>query len=364
MEYSDGSDQVESGDELVMDHETLGTATVDSDHDGVADSVILGIDDHTVMFTDSDGDGQVDTQTVYDTDGNVVDEKDVSGEDATTSDTSSDSSGTDSGDSTGSDTSDTSTTDTGDTTGTDQSSTGEDTSGTAISVVDDQGRTVEVGPPTVDMDGDGTADTAVVQGDDGSTIGYTDRNGDGEADQLTEITADRHVTISVLNSAGEWEVAQTGTLDANGHFVPSEGSGSSTDGFRADGEGVAWGILPTDAAAGDAGAADTDAPVDAPDDVSGATGTPIVYTDPEGNTYELGLPTEDFNGDGQADTVITTLPDGTVVGYSDVDGDGLTDQVTQINTDGTVTIGVPDGAGGWEEAATGTLGENGEFVPA
>ncbi|MEJ7648047.1 MAG: DUF6802 family protein [Nakamurella sp.] len=359
MEYSDGPDQVEPGDELVMDHESLGAATYDSDHDGVADSVIIGIDDHTVMFTDADGDGEVDSRTTFDTDGEVLEQKNVSGEDATTS--SSDS--TDSGGDTGGDTTG------GDTTGGDTTGDGE-TSSTVISVVDDQGRSVDVGPPTVDMDGDGTADTAVVQGDGGSTIGYTDRNGDGEADQITEITADRHVTISVVNSAGDWEVAQTGTLDANGHFVPSEGSGTTTDDLRQDGtaaESVAWGLLPADTgdatdaadpAAGQAAASGATAP----DDTAG--NVPIVYTDPEGNTYELGLPTEDFNGDGRADTVITTLADGTVVGYSDVDGDGLTDQVTQINTDGTVTIGVPDGVGGWEEAATGTLGANGEFVPA
>lgn len=376
MEYSDGPDQVEPGDELVMDHESLGAATYDSDHDGVADSVILGIDDHTVMFTDSDGDGEVDSRTTFGTDGEVLEQKNVSGEDATTSS----SDGTDSGsDTTGGDTSGDTTggeTTGGETTGSDTTgsdTTGDDageTSSTVISVVDDQGRSVDVGPPTVDMDGDGTPDTAVVQGDGGSTIGYTDRNGDGEADQITEITADRHVTISVVNSAGDWEVAQTGTLDANGHFVPSEGTGTATDDLRQDGtatESVAWGLLPADTAdttdTADPAAGQTDASdAAAPADTAGSV--PIVYTDPEGNTYELGLPTEDFNGDGRADTVITTLADGTVVGYSDVDGDGLTDQVTQINTDGTVTIGVPDGVGGWEEAATGTLGENGEFVPA
>ncbi|WP_353649809.1 DUF6802 family protein [Nakamurella sp. A5-74] len=371
MEYSDGPDQVEPGDELVMDHESLGAASYDSDHDGVADSVIIGIDDHTVMFTDTDGDGEVDSRTTFGADGEVLEEKNVSGEDATTSSSdSTDSSGNTGSDTTGGDTTG------GDTTGRDTTgsdTTGDDsseTSSTVISVVDDQGRSVDVGPPTVDMDGDGTADTAVVQGDGGSTIGYTDRNGDGEADQITEITADRHVTISVVNSSGDWEVAQTGTLDPDGHFVPSEGTGTTTDDLRQDGpaaESVAWGLLPAgtadaseaaDPAVGQSEASESTAP----DDTAGSV--PIVYTDPEGITYELGVPTEDFDGDGRADTVITTLADGTVVGYSDVDGDGLTDQVTQINTDGTVTIGVPDGVGGWEEAATGTLGENGEFVPA
>lgn len=81
MEYGDGSGQVESGDELVLDHENLGAATYDSDHDGVADSVIIGVDDHTVMYTDSDGDGEVDSRTLFDSDGSVLEHEETSGED-------------------------------------------------------------------------------------------------------------------------------------------------------------------------------------------------------------------------------------------------------------------------------------------
>ncbi|MBE7161734.1 MAG: hypothetical protein INR72_10835 [Williamsia herbipolensis] len=351
MEYSDVNDQVEPGEELVADHESLGHAAVDSDHDGVADSVIIGVDDKTVMFTDTDGDGEADQRTVYDSDGNVVDQKDLDSTGPDDSD--SDSTTPDSSDGGGSGS---------DTTSPDEPDDTQNSQDGVITMVDDEGRSVDVGPPTVDMDGDGTPDTAVVQGDDGSTIGYTDRNGDGEADQITRITADRHVSILVVDSSGEWVVAQTGTLDENGHFVPDEGS-DGPDSRGSDAEGLAWTLpqvdTPTEVPVATAeGEADQ-----AVADTTAAT-QPIVYTDPDGNTYELGLPTEDFNGDGQVDTVITTLDDGTIVVYSDVDGDGLTDQVTQINTDGSVTIGVPDGVGGWEEAATGSLGENGEFVPA
>ena len=88
-----------------------------------------------------------------------------------------------------------------------------------------------------------------------------------------------------------------------------------------------------------------------------------MFTAADGQTYELGAPTADLDGDGNPDTVVTEMPDGTVVGYSDVDGDGQADQVTQIDPDGSVTIGVPDGNGGWEQAATGRIGDNGEFVP-
>lgn len=368
MEYSDGHDPVEPGEELTLDHQDLGPAQYDADHDGVADSVIIGQDNHTVMLTDTDGDGEVDTRSVVNEDGSVERAGSSGSEDDTTSspdDTSTD--GT-SGDSTGSDSTGSDGTE-GSTGTTETGSAGDaDSAGGPISVVDDQGRTIEVGPPTVDMNGDGTPDTAVVRNDDGSTIGYTDRNGDGEADQITEISTDRHVTISVQDGDGAWHVVQSGTLDDKGTFVPDPGEGPTeqvsapapTDGVT--GESAVLGLAAAgtgeSAAEVDAAPATTDeaAPLDAPG--------PITYTDPDGNTYQLGVPTEDFDGDGRPDTVVTTLDDGTVVGYSDVDGDGLTDQVTQINTDGTVTIGVPDGAGGWEQAATGTLGASGEFVPS
>ncbi|MDQ6657188.1 MAG: hypothetical protein M3Z00_02955, partial [Actinomycetota bacterium] len=187
---------------------------------------------------------------------------------------------------------------------------------------------------------------------DGSTSGYTDRNGDGEADQITKIGTDNQVTILVADGNGGWGVAETGHLDSNGDFV--QGSGSSSGAVPADhpsssSSGPTGGDNLVNAVSGDTAAAADD--------------SSISYTDATGQTYTLGAPTADFNGDGTPDTVVTTLENGTVVGYSDVDGDGQTDQVTQIDPDGTITIGVPDGNGGWEQAATGTLGANGEFVP-
>lgn len=371
MEYSDGTEDVEPGGTISADGQDLGTASYDADGDGVADSVIVGQDQYTVVITDHDGDGEADSITTYDSDGTVVDQKGDSGEvpdtEQTGQDTGSteetstgDSGETDSGD-TGSDpdsgdSGDSGDTDTGDT----------DTSASSISVVDDQGRTVEVGEPTVDMNGDGTNDTAVVHGDDGSTTGYTDRNGDGEADQITHITADSQVTISVSDGSGGWEVESTGHIDEDGQFVPDE-SGSGTAGQHGSssrtsedsgdvvGDDTAVAVAPTAGVAAD----DT-----ALSGTLGGSAVGISYTDASGQSYDLGEPTADFDGDGNPDTVVTTLEDGTVVGYSDVDGDGLTDQVTQINPDGSVTIGVPDGKGGWEEAATGTIGPDGAFVPA
>jgi len=413
MEYGDGSEGVEPGTSISAHGEDLGAATYDSDHDGVADSVIVGQDEYTVVVTDSDHDGNADSVTGYDAQGHQV-EHGPSGADAGLGGSGSDSPGSDNpgNDSPGSDTpgsdgsgshtpsSDTpgsdgsgSHTPSSDTPGSDGSGSADpgtgaepagaagdtpgDTSGDAapgsITVVDDQGRAVEVGPPTADMDGDGTADTAIVRNTDGSTTGYTDRNADGEADQITQIGTDNRVTISVADGKGGWEVAASGHLDAHGEFVEDAGSGSAGVTTGTDGAAV-----PVDAAGGavmsdvatTAGSGAADQPVDAAGvavaepagEFTAADGATITYTDANGQSYQLGAPTADFDGDGTADTVVTTLENGTVVGYSDVDGDGRTDQVTQIDPDGTVTIGVPDGHGGWEEAATGHLGENGEFI--
>jgi len=107
-------------------------------------------------------------------------------------------------------------------------------------------------------------------------------------------------------------------------------------------------------------------------EVDPETGVPLDWATPDngstgltgpGGEYDLGHPTTDLNGDGTADTVVAQLSDGTVVGYSDNDGDGTADQVTQISPDGRVMIGVSDGRGGWQQAATGYLGADGSFVP-
>lgn len=386
MEYSDGSDGVAPGEDIHAGSDDLGSATYDSNHDGVADSVILGQGEYTVVVTDDNGDGSADHVTAYDAEGHEVNPK-VAGLDPSAYPAASDPTGTDTGasDHTGTASSgtawsgtassgtpssgnDSSGTDTGDPNSTDGSSgtagtAGSDTSdGTStdsgsdaagsITVVDDSGHSVDVGPPTVDMDGDGHQDTAVVRNDDGSTSGYTDRNGDGEADQITQIGTDNQVTILVADGNGGWEVAETGHLDSNGDFVEDWGSG-------ADPSGNSSSPSTSSTSGGDHLVDPVEGVIEPAADQSG-----ISYTDATGQTYPLGAPTADFNGDGTADTVVTTLDNGTVVGYSDVDGDGQTDQVTQIDPDGTVTIGVPDGNGGWEQAATGTLGVNGEFVPA
>ena len=377
MQFNDDTDIPDPGDHVVLDDQDLGSATYDSDHDGIADSVIVGQDDYAVVITDSDHDGEADSVKAYDHEGNQVDPKTGApvGDGASTpGDDSSGASGTES---TGTETTGTETTgtegqsdstdrtagadddqpgaDTGSTDGTPSGSEGQggESSGMeptgdqgdagpadgGITVIGDDGTPVTVGQPTADLNGDGTPDTAVVQNEDGSRTGYTDVDGDGHADQITQINADGSVVIAVSDGDGHWQVESTGHLDGEGTYVEDPKTGLD----------------------------DADSPATAETAADGSSniesGSTITFTSADGQAYPLGPPTADLSGDGRLDTVVNQLPDGTVVGYSDIDGDGQADQVTQIDPDGAVTIGVPDGAGGWEQAATGRIGDGGEFVP-
>lgn len=357
MQFNDGSEDVQPGDHIVLDNDDFGSATYDSDHDGVADSIIVGQGDESIVITDSDHDGEADSVTKYDADGNQIDpqtqgggtdqsqpgEGDGPGIDQTSADTGA-SAGTGAQDGPA---------ESGDqANGPADQGGASDTAVGGISVIGDDGTPMSVGEPTADLDGDGTPDTAVVRNEDGSTTGYTDIDGDGQAEQITQIGSDGSVVIAVTDGNGGWDVAATGHLDSDGTFVEDASpDGSATVDLPADGSG-----------AGTQGAL-TAAGIES-DAVTGLPGTTeIVFTAADGQTYELGAPTADLDGDGNPDTVVTEMPDGTVVGYSDVDGDGQADQVTQIDPDGSVTIGVPDGNGGWEQAATGRIGDHGEFVP-
>ncbi len=72
------------------------------------------------------------------------------------------------------------------------------------------------GAPTIDSDGDGTADTAVGHTADGSTVLVTDTDADGSADVLTTIGADGDFTT--------YEHADDHTWQATGHGDLSEGA--------------------------------------------------------------------------------------------------------------------------------------------
>ena len=160
----------------------------DADGDGTADHIIEIHSDNTVTFAVPDGHGGwvVEGSGHVDAQGNISeDSKDGAGDPYNPPDVA-DQGGTDGTDTTDHGTTDHGTTDNGTTDGS-----GEDISITI------QGQTYDVGHATIDSDGNGSPDTAVVQGQDGSTLLVTDANGDGTGDQVIEISADGSATVAV-----------------------------------------------------------------------------------------------------------------------------------------------------------------------
>lgn len=345
MEFDTGPD-VQPGHEITYESSSgpvdLGEAGYDSDHDGVADSVIVIQDGKEYVVTDADQDGTAESLHAYDSTGQEVDPKSGAPLDRATPDngnasgTGDDSSNSDptTGSATGADAGGTSETGSSNPDDTDSDTTSAGNAGHYITVTRDDGSAHSVGAPTVDLDKDGSPDTAVVHNSDGSISGYTDRDGDGSVDQITQIDPDGKVVIAVSDGNGGWEVAATGRMDGDGTLVEDSTENANAGGSGADDRSNTGHLSTSD----------------------------VGFTEP-GEEYEFGHPTTDLNGDGTADTVVTQLSDGTVVGYSDSDGDGTADQVAQISPDGRVMIGISDGRGGWQQAATGHLGADGTFVP-
>ncbi|GGL96146.1 DUF6802 family protein [Nakamurella endophytica] len=411
MQYDDGSGDVQPGHDIAISgngsSEDLGPATYDSDHDGVADSVVIGQDDHSYVVTDSDHDGRADSMRAFDEDGRRVDPKTgeplpddtagqqtgTDGHDDTASSHGSDgTAGGHGGDGSAGDaagaihTSDTGADAAGQagagapdaadgTTGT-----GTDAAAGGLSVAGADGGAIELGDPTVDLDKDGHADTAVVRGTDGSVTGFTDRDGDGVADQITQINPDHQVVIAVSDGQGGWQVVATGHMDADNtmvedptpapgaeiHLPTGEAGTSGTDGTDAPDAGVPTDT--TDTTTDTTTVPATDGPAtggptpDAGTDPGGASPAGDITYSAGGHEYDLGAPTHDMNADGTPDTVVVHQADGTVIGYTDTDGDGQADQITQVAADGSVVIGVSDGHGGWSQVASGHRADDGSFV--
>ena len=226
MEFGTGHD-VQPGDDITMEtssgDQNLGQATYDSDHDGIADSVILIQGDAEYVITDADQDGDADSVRAFDVSGHEIDPHtgdQVGGGSDGTSQGSNAVGGSPGpvGAAPGS-----LLTDAGGAwlgTAAAWSAGGGAADGLSIHALD--GTEQALGAPTVDLDRDGTADTSVVRDPDGAVIGYTDRDGDGIADQMTRIEPDGAVVISVSDGAGGWEVAATGHLDDAGALVEDQ----------------------------------------------------------------------------------------------------------------------------------------------
>ncbi|MGH4026537.1 MAG: hypothetical protein ACRDRV_18330 [Pseudonocardiaceae bacterium] len=166
---------------------------------------------------------------------------------------------------------------------------------------------------TVDHDGDGIDDTALVAHDDGSSQAITDVDGDGHADRMTDFDA-HGVTIKDAwydPATGEWV----------------ESSGAAGDGHAMAGPGRI------------------------------GVETPL-------GTRDLGPAGYDTDGDGVHDTVVVTGPSGGSLLYTDVDGDGSADVATEITGDGRVTVSEHAGDGQWTVVERGRIVPDGSYEPA
>ena len=344
MQYDDTSD-VSSGHDITFEGQDLGPATIDSDNDGVADSVAIADGNDVYLITDADHDGSVDGYAVIDSSGHVTD---AAGTDAGLA-----------GASSGTSTDDHQNTNVSDHT---------QTSGAAGDItIEADGQTYDAGAPTADFTGDGANDTAIVQGEDGTVNAFTDSDGDGQADTITQVDAEGHVTVAVSDGNGGWEVAATGHIDANGNVV--EDSGSNTDPSNTTttqqhtGTDVSNHQDTTQQHTGTDVSNHQDTTQQQGSQQQSSTGAQDDITlTANGHSTDLGAPTADLTGDGTPDTVVSQQSDGTMVGYTDSDGDGQADTVTQIAPDGSVVIGQSDGHGGWEQVATGHIDSSGNFV--
>jgi hypothetical protein len=141
-----------------------------------------------------------------------------------------------------------------------------------------EGTEYDAGVVDVDHDHDGHMDTAVIHSP-GQVEYYTDRDGDGQADELTITTpGGGPISHEVVGDDGHW------------HESP----------------------FPEEHDAGDAG---------------------HIAVDYNGTRYDAGQATVDLDGDGHVDTAVIRSP-GQVEYYVDRDGDGRADELTITTPDG------------------------------
>lgn len=191
----------------------------------------------------------------------------------------------------------------------------EDKAGTDITVfVGDEEYNAEA---AVDVDSDGVDETAVVQRDDGSALAFSDTDGDGQADLMTQLDATGEVT-------GQAEY-DTGTGDWIG-VEPPTGDGTRTG------------------------------------TVDGSTEQISVDT-PDGGVA-AGPATHDTDGDGVNDSVVVVGDDGNATIFTDIDGDGGADVATQITATGGVTVAEYVGDGEWTVVERGHIDDEGSYQRA
>ena len=165
-------------------------ATVDTDGDGVNDTVHVDTEDGSYEYTDTNADGIADILTQFDTNDHAAGQAVF---DAATGHWDPD-----------------------------HWAPGHGDPGHGDAITDPAAPLAEVvsvaasaEAPTIDSNGDGTPDTAVARTADGSTVLVTDTDADGSADVLTTISADGDFTT--------YEHADDHTWHATGHGNLTEG---------------------------------------------------------------------------------------------------------------------------------------------
>ena len=356
MEYDDGP-AVHPGEDLHIGNEDVGTATYDANGDGTADSVIMAMPgDQVDVLADTNHDGQVDTVYEVNDDGSVtVLQPDASGSLVEVGTGHVDEQGhieVGNGDSPAPTPDDT--TDHGDTT---------DHAGTGDISLSEDGHTVDVGAPTVDLTGDGTNETVVLQGSDGSTVLVADADGDGTADHIIEVHSDNTVTFAVPDGHGGWVVEGSGHVDAQGNITEDskDGAGDPYTPPAVEDHGTTDPTDPTTGGTTDPTDHTTGGTTDPTDHGASGSGEDINITI-QGQTYDVGHATIDSDGNGTPDTAVVQGQDGSTMLVTDANGDGTGDQVIEINADGSATVAVSDGHGGWETVATGHVDSDGNLV--
>lgn len=176
---------------------------------------------------------------------------------------------------------------------------------------------------TADVDADGTNDSVYVETDDGGYV-YTDTDGDGIADTLTEFDTDGGVSAQAVfdDRSGAWHPVTPGSVD----ITRSAHTGGA-------------GLLPAEASPTEGGA-----------------GQPITIETPDGPAA-AGPATYDTDGDGAADTAVAGTTDGGTLVVTDTDGDGSADVRTEVATDGDFTSYEHTGDGEWAVVDSGNLAD-------
>lgn len=188
-----------------------------------------------------------------------------------------------------------------------------------------QGGFSDAGAPQYDMDGDGTPETVVIERN-GEILQYSDTDGDGRADQLLQVDGDDKTATILLDHGHGWEIESTGHIGEDGDFVPDHGASPA-------GQPV----------------------VDAPPAIG-------VTVPGSRDAVSVGPPDQDIDGDGVAESVAVRSPDGHLLIVSDTDADGTADQMIDVDQEsGQVSWMTLDDDGSWVVAQHGHVTPDGEL---